>query len=173
MNNGNQTKRCWTPLLLLVGLAVSAASPALAAEPTSVFEKLKALEGKWEGQRSDGEPAKATYQVFSQGSAVVENLTAAADENMVTVYHMDHNDLRLTHYCSAGNQPRLKANSISPDERVVSFEFVDATNLAATSEGHIHSLEITFIGEDRIQQKWTWRANGQEDHSVIQLSRVQ
>jgi hypothetical protein len=49
---------------------------------------------------------------------------------MVTVYHQDGQDLRMTHYCSAKNQPRMKASSVSPDGNVVSFEFVDATNLA-------------------------------------------
>jgi hypothetical protein len=124
-------KKYMTALVLLAGLGVLVASPAAVAEPESVFEKFRALAGEWEGQRTGGGSVKVSYQVLSGGSAVVEILTELAEEvTMVTVYHMDGNDLRMTHYCSAQNQPRMKASSVSRNARVVSFEFVDVTNLA-------------------------------------------
>lgn len=167
-----KTKRYGTVLLSLALVSFSLARPAGGAEPRAVFEKLKTLAGKWKGTNADGQAGQVTYQVLSGGSAVVEILAPEGEETMITVYHMDGNDLRLTHYCSAQNQPRLKATSVSPEGRVVSFAFVDATNLPSTSAGHIHNLEITFIDNDRIQQKWTWLAQGRETHNVIQLTRV-
>ncbi len=166
-------KKYMTALVLVVGLGLLAASPAAMAEPGSVFEKFKALAGEWEGQRFGGGSVKVSYQVLSGGSAVVETLTELAEEvTMVTVYHMDDNDLRMTHYCSAQNQPRMKASSVSPDARVVSFEFVDATNLAQPTDGHMHNLEITFTDDDHIMHKWTWLENGRKRESVFHLTRV-
>jgi hypothetical protein len=167
-------KKYMTALVLVVGLGLLVASPAAVAESGSVFEKFKALAGEWEGQRSDGEMVKVSYQVLSGGSAVVETLTELAEEvTMVTVYHMDGDDVRMTHYCSAQNQPRMKASSVSPGARVVSFEFVDVTNLAKPTDGHMHNLEITFTDDDRITYKWTWRENGRKRESVFHLTRVQ
>jgi hypothetical protein len=143
------------------------------AEPGSVFEKFKALAGEWEGQRSDGETVKVSYQVHSGGSAVVETLTELAEEvTMVTVYHMDGNDVRMTHYCSAQNQPRMKAAAVSPGARVVSFEFVDVTNLARPTDGHMQNLEITFVDRNHITQKWTWLDNGRTTDNIFTLARV-
>lgn len=166
-------KKYMTALVLVVGLGVLVASPAVVAEPGSVFEKFKALAGEWEGQRSGGGSVKVSYQVLSGDSAVVEILTELAEEvTMVTVYHMDGNDLRITHYCAAKNQPRMKAAAVSPDARVVSFEFVDATNLAQPTDGHMHNFEITFKDRNHIAQKWTWLENGRTTDNHFTLTRV-
>ncbi len=91
---------------------------------------------------------------------------------MVTVYHMDGNDVRMTHYCSAQNQPRMKASSVSPEARVVSFEFIDVTNLAQPTDGHMQNLEITFTDDDRIMHKWMWLENGRTTDNTFTLARV-
>ena len=46
--------------VLVVGLGVLAASPAVVAESGSVFEKFKVLAGEWEGQRSGGGSVKVS-----------------------------------------------------------------------------------------------------------------
>ena len=166
-------KKYMTALVLVVGLGLLVASPAAVAEPGSVFEKFKALAGEWEGQRGDGQAVKVSYQVLSGDSAVVETLTELAEEvTMVTVYHMDGNDVRMTHYCSAQNQPRMKASSVSRNARVVSFEFIDVTNLAQPTDGHMQNLEITFKDRNHITQKWTWLENGRTTDSTFTLARV-
>ncbi|MFQ5790865.1 MAG: hypothetical protein ACE5JI_10365 [Acidobacteriota bacterium] len=164
-------KRSMTALVLLAGLGVLVASPAT-AEPGSVFEKFKALAGEWEGQRSAGGWVKVSYQVHSRGSAVVETITPPDEPTMVTVYHMDGDDLRMTHYCSAQNQPRMKASSVSRNARAVSFEFVDVTNLARPTDGRMQNLEITFKDRDHITQKWTWLENGRRTDNLFTLTRV-
>ncbi len=165
-------KRSMTVLVLLVGLASLVASPAAVAEPGSVFEKFKALAGEWEGQRSGGGSVKVSYQVHSGGSAVVETITPPDEPTMVTVYHMDGDDVRMTHYCSAQNQPRMKASSVSPEAQVVSFEFVDVTNLAQPTDGHLQNLEIIFKDRNHIAQKWTWRENGRTTDNTFTLTRM-
>ena len=165
-------KGSMTVLVLLVGLASLVASPAAVVEPGSVFEKFKALAGEWEGQRSGGGWVKVSYQVHSGDSAVVETITSPDEPSMVTVYHMDGNDVRMTHYCSAQNQPRMKASSVSRDAQVVSFEFIDVTNLARPTDGHMQNLEITFKDRNGITQKWTWLENGRTTDTTFTLTRV-
>ena len=41
------------------------------------------------------------------GSAVTETLFPGTAHEMMSVYHMDGDDLVLTHYCAGGNQPRM------------------------------------------------------------------
>ena len=91
---------------------------------------------------------------------------------MVTVYHMDGNDVRMTHYCSAQNQPRMKASSVSRNARVVFFEFVDVTNLARPTDGHMQNLEITFKDRNHITHKWTWLENGRTTDNIFTLARA-
>ncbi len=35
-------------------------------------------------------------------------------ENMITMFHMDGDRLLMTHYCGAGNQPRMKLVASNP-----------------------------------------------------------
>ena len=159
-----------TVLVCLFGAAVWTADAA-PAKAASAFESIKALEGEWKGQRDDGGKVEVSYQVFSGGSAVVEILAPVGEPSMVTVYHMDGDDLRMTHYCAAKNQPRMKAISVSPDGKRVSFEFIDATNLGPT-DGHMNNLELDLSDSDHIRHKWTWLENGQKRDSVFELERV-
>ena len=46
------------------------------------------------------------YGVTAAGTAVMEALFPETDHEMLTVYHLEGNDLVLTHYCAMGNQPR-------------------------------------------------------------------
>lgn len=165
-------KRYIAVISLLMVVAFGAASPAVTAEPGSAFDKLKALAGEWEGQRTDGQPVKVTYQVLSGGHTVVETLDSGEEPTMLTVYHMDNKDIRMTHYCSAGNQPRLKASLVSPDDRVISFEFVDGTNLQNSTHGYINSLQITFLDKDRITHEWGGVENGRQSVNAFTLARA-
>ena len=153
----------------LLGLA-SSAPMGLAAPNDAAFERIMSLEGHWEGKRSDGKHVKVSYQIHSNGSAVLETISPPDEPTMLTVYHMDGQDLMMTHYCAAQNQPRMKAKSAS--EKVVSFEFVDATNLAHSTDGHMHQLELTFIDNNHFLQKWTWMEKGETKDTTFDLARV-
>jgi len=92
--------------LLLVRGSVLAQVPANAG-----FEKLKTLIGQWEATTPSGTHGTVKYELVSDGSAILERI--GGDEHaamdMVTVYHPDGARLVMTHYCSAGNQPRMWA----------------------------------------------------------------
>ena len=97
-------------LLLLLALV----SPA-AAEDDPVLDRLGSLAGTWDGEftwsgaRSGGGELDVEYYLTGGGSAVVENHVGPGGAYMTSVYHRDGDDLRLTHYCAAKNQPRMKA----------------------------------------------------------------
>ena len=62
-------------------------------------------------------------------------------ENMITMFHMDGDRLLMTHYCGAGNQPRMKV--IASDAKSVSFEFFDGTNIGP-GDGHMQHVTFTY-----------------------------
>lgn len=79
---------------------------------------------------------------------------------METVYHLDGSRLLLTHYCMAGNQPRLEAKSFNPDKGELQFRFLDATNLATPNAGHMHDVLIRFVDNNHFETEWQFYENG-------------
>ncbi len=73
---------------------------------------------------------------------------------MVSVYHLDGQDLRMTHYCAAGNQPRLKLDRAKSGPDHLVFLFDGGTNLDPKKDGHIHNLDITFHEDGRVTSDW-------------------
>src|ERR1700742_4745659 len=88
-----------------LGLAgtVAQASDKGDTNAAAAFAQLKTLAGTWEAATKQGK-ATTTYEVISNGSALVEHLDMPNEGAMVTVYHLDGDRLVLTHYCTAGNQ---------------------------------------------------------------------
>lgn len=150
------------PLLLLVSSLALAGNNSAAA-----LEKFKALEGSWTTTDKDGHIRTATYEVVAQGSAVLETFQMSNDESktMVTLYHLNGDELMLTHYCMAKNQPRMKASSISDDLKEIQFDFMDATNLPSPEAGHMYKAQFRFVDPDTLWTEWTFRKDGQDAFS--------
>jgi len=89
---------------------------------------------------------------------------------MVTVYHPDGDSIMMTHYCAAGNQPRMRAQGSQGN--TIAFQFVDAANLKGATDGHMQRLVIKFVDKDHVTEEWTWKADGKETSSVFHLQRV-
>ncbi len=122
----------------------------------SGLETLKGLVGTWVQVGADGEPSEkviSTYRLTAAGSAVVEVLFPGVEHEMVTVYYQDGDDLMLTHYCSAKNQPRMKRVA-GDDPNVLVFEFVDATNMQSPDDHHMRGSTIKVLGLDHIEIEW-------------------
>jgi hypothetical protein len=88
---------------------------------------------------------------------------------MVTMYHRDGAGLVATHYCSMGNQPRMRA--ADGDAKTIRFRFADITNLAKPDGGHIKDLTVTFQDADHMTQEWTSVENGKEQVEVFHWTR--
>ena len=149
---------------------VSTGESAPAAKP---LDALKSLVGRWEATKPvEGMPAAAIeFKLSSNGSTVVETMFPGQPHEMINTYVMDGDDLLLTHYCAAGNQPRMKL--ASNDGKTMKFKFVDATNLKSTEAPHMGALELTIVNENLINEKWTSFENGQATtHAEFELKRV-
>src|SRR5215510_3822996 len=123
------------------------------------FEKLKSLTGSWEGKMSNGQAVRESYRVTAHGSAVMSEIEG--EHNMVTMFHLDGDRLLMTHYCDAGNQPRMKAVPIA-DGNSVAFDFLDATNLASPDSGHMHRAMFTLVDSKHFSEEWVWKKDGKE-----------
>ncbi len=92
-------------------------------------------------------------------------------EDMISMFHLDGPDkLLLTHYCSAGNQPRMQA-SVSPDGKTLTFHYVDATNLDGPDAGHMQTMVLTLLDDNHHTEEWTFVNHGKEMKEVFDLRR--
>ena len=167
-------------VVVIAALGASGLSAAQASDKSgeAAFARLRTLAGEWEGTfawtgaRKDRGAMNASYYVTGNNSAVVENLTMGGVPTMTSVYHLDGDDLRMTHYCAARNQPRLKATQIDSAKGIVNFSFVDATNLSSPDAPHVHGLEFRFLDADHITLTFLFQSGSREGRELITLTRV-
>jgi hypothetical protein len=152
--------------ILILAFFLFGVSSSVVAVGGSDFDRLKALEGQWDATTPEVK-TRITYQLISNGTALVETI---ANENMVSVYHQDGNAILMTHYCGAGNQPRMRAQASPGDD--ITFVYVDAANLKSSADGHMFRLVIKFKDVDHVSEEWTWKQAGKETTSLFQLQRV-
>jgi hypothetical protein len=153
-------------ITLLLVLATSAAFAASAAQKS--FEELKSLDGSWEGKASNGQPVQVAYRVTSNGSALMSEIKGKDD--MISMFNLDGERLLMTHYCSAGNQPRMVA-STSPDGKTITFDFLDATNLASPEAGHMTRMVLSMPDANHHTEEWVYTDHGKEMKEVFDLWR--
>ncbi len=137
------------------------------------FDTLKSLTGSWQGKNSQGEPVQVSYRVTANGSALMSEITGQIqghEHDMVTMIHMDGGRLLLTHYCATGNQPRMQA-SASPDGKTITFDFLDATNLASPDAGHMQRVVFTLVDADHHTEEWHFVDHGKEMVERFDLER--
>ena len=151
-------------LALLAVLLLSAAAPAAAQEAPGprMFERLKTLSGEWEGTfewsggRSGSGTLRVSYYLTGGGSALVENLVMGGVPTMTTVYHLDGADLRMTHYCAARNQPRLRAVRFDEAQGSAEFTLVDVTGVGPKNPGHVEAFFVRLLEADRLNLRFTF-----------------
>jgi hypothetical protein len=150
------TRRMLTCGLFLLALAAGGRGddkPAKAAPAHPGLERLKKLAGTWVEADKDGKPTDkvvSVVKVTAGGSAVHETLFPGQPMEMLSVYHLDKDDLVMTHYCVLGNQPRMKADPKSPANQI-KWLFDGGTNLDPAKDAHMHAATVTFIDDDRIE----------------------
>src|SRR5579863_8926676 len=156
-------------MLPLAVLLVSSAGFAQSAAQKS-FEQLKSLAGSWDGT-VDGQPMHVSLRVTSMGNALMHEMKGPGPDDPITMFNLDGDRLLLTHYCDAGNQPRMVA-TISPDGKTIVFSFLEATNLLSTQMGHMQRVTFTFIDPDHHAEKWEFAmADGKQMGGVLDLKR--
>ena len=116
----------------------------------AAFARLKSMVGTWSirvedtHSEHDSTDGKVVYRLTGAGSALIETLFPDSAHEMASVYHLDGDELRMTHYCDLGNQPHLKLDraASSPDKFI--FVFDGGTNLDPGKDSHIHGLTMSF-----------------------------
>jgi hypothetical protein len=137
------------------------------------FDTIKSLAGNWEGKDSQGGAVEVSNRVTAGGSAVMSEIKTnmhGKSEDMISMINMDGDRLLLTHYCSAGNQPRMQA-ALSPDGKSITFSFIDATNLASADAPHMKSVTFNFIDENHHTEEWHFAMQGKEMVQRFDLQR--
>lgn len=152
--------------VLVVALAATAALAQSDAQKS--FTQLKSLAGSWEGKSSDGKPLLVSFRETAGGSALMSEIQG--DHGMISMINMDGpNKLLMTHYCAAGNEPRMQA-SVSPDGKTITFTFFDGTNIAPGA-GHMQSMVLTMLDDNHHAEDWTFVDHGKEMKEFFDLHR--
>jgi hypothetical protein len=133
------------------------------------YDQLKALEGNWTGTNSEGKSLNITFRMTGGGTLMSE-IHAHGPQNMITMFYMDNDRLLMTHYCGAGNQPRMKA-SASADGKTVTFDFIDATNLPSLEDGHMQRLVISMPDTNHHLEEWIFVDHGKETKEIFDVHR--
>ena len=165
---------CTLLAVSLLPVTALAGAPHQPITAQAAFEKLKTLAGDWHGtvgERGKGEAGTVTYRLIANGSALAETLFAGTPHEMITLYHLDRDKLVLTHYCAAGNQPKLALTRKSSPE-LLDFDFVSGTNMKSKKDEHMHALRIRFEGPNAIVAEWDGSKNGRKtDTTRVFLTR--
>jgi hypothetical protein len=153
--------------LMLFAATLAATSAIAQTDSQKAFAAIKKMPGTWEGTGRDGHPLQVTFKVVSGGSAVMSEILG--DHEMVSMFSLDGADkLLLTHYCAVGNQPRMQAN-VSPDGRIITFNFVNATNLESPGAGHMQRMVLTLLDDNHHTEDWTFIDHGKEMKEFFDL----
>lgn len=133
------------------------------------FEAIKALAGKWQGESKDEQKPQVEFKVTSGGSMVMETMFPGTDHEMINCYHLDGENVILTHYCAQGVQPRMKL--ASSDGKTMKFDFLDCTNLPSKDTPHMHDMTMTIDG-GKISESWGYFKDGKvENHVKLEMSK--
>jgi hypothetical protein len=159
-------------MLFLALIALSGAAFAQTDAQKS-FDNLKNLAGSWQGHVTTvpkmgdmGGDAlmQVTLRVTSRGNALVHEMRGAGEpddparyDHPVTMLYLDGDRLLLTHYCDAGNRPRMVART-SADGKTVEFDFLDVSG--STDKGHMQHAVFTFIDANHHTEDWTYLMPG-------------
>ncbi|HXZ33763.1 MAG TPA: hypothetical protein VEH30_15910 [Terriglobales bacterium] len=152
-------------------LVVLAATCAFAqSDAQKSFDQLKTLVGTWEGQTPDGKTVQVIFRETSGGSALLSEIMG--HEDLITMFHMDGGRLMMTHYCGAGNQPRM-VGTMSPDGKTFTFNFLDVTNVLPSQPGHMEHLTVAMLDSSHHVEEWSFQTqDGKQMRERFDLHRT-
>jgi hypothetical protein len=165
-------------LRILSVVLISLSTMAFAqSDAQKSFAKLKSLAGTWEGaatvtpqDHSVDSKLQVSFRVASSGNSLMHEMGGVGgSDDPLTVLYVDGDRLLLTHYCDAGNRPRM-VGTMSPDGKTLEFDFLDITG--STEHGHMQHAVFTFLDENHHTEDWTFILKGDKPvHAHIDLQR--
>jgi hypothetical protein len=150
------------------------------------FTTMKTFAGEWEGPVTLNPPMNGmgntklhvSMRVASRGNSIVHELQesgtpfdATKYDHPITMLYVDGDRLYLTHYCDAGNRPRMVGKA-SPDGKQVEFDFLDLSG--GNQHGHMDHAVFTAVDDNHHIEDWTYMMPGDKPmHAHMELKRVQ
>ena len=168
--------------VLFSGVLMAASAVALGqSDGQKSFDQMKTLAGAWKGKvtttptegamQMQGMVLNVSLRTTSSGNAIMHEVTAPGmKDDPITMLYIDGDRLLLTHYCDAGNRPRMVAKS-SADGKTVEFDFLDLAG--PTDHGHMDHAVFTFVDADHHTEDWTYMMPGDKPMKAhFELERV-
>ncbi len=165
--------------VLIAATAFASDAAATQSDAQKSFDKLKTLAGSWEGHVTtlpqqaeiEGKLMQVSLRATSMGNALMHEMTGAGrPDDPITMLYLDEDRLLLTHYCDAGNRPRM-TGKMSADGKTVEFDFLDVAG--STQYGHMHHAVFTVIDANHHTEDWTWMEPGDKPvHAHFDLQRT-
>jgi len=169
-------------LLSLSTVAFAQSEPQKSAVPDlsgaqKSFAQLKSLAGSWEGHITtvpqqaevEGKYALVSLRVTSMGNALMHEVRIEGRmDDPITMLYLDGDRLLLTHYCDAGNRPRM-TGKMSADGKTIEFEFKD---ISGSMEYHMHHSVFTIIDANHHTEDWTFMMKDKPIHAHFDLRRA-
>ena len=150
---------------------------AIVYDAASALEFFKSLSGDWESgsdsyQHGSNSPV-VSFKTVAAGSTVIETVLEGQPNEMSSVFHMDGDQLLLTHYCALENAPVLRFEPSGKPGRI-DFVFHGGTNFDPEVDAHFH--EGTFLVKDvnTFESTFVVYANGEaqpEGRSLLRRSQ--
>lgn len=172
-----------TLLVSVQALAGDVAIENTVFDADNAFEAMKRFEGTWvgkaivvqEGQSlEDGveSETKVTYRNIANDTSIIATYREGTPMEMVSVYHQDGNqELIHTHYCAAGNQPKMRFEK-TDQPGVIRFMFTSGTNMDVTEDGHVHNSTFRVIDENTIRtESDLWNGGKKTSTRIATLTR--
>lgn len=178
--------RFMLPAVLMSLSTIALAQSTTPTDAQKSFTQLKTLAGTWQAtatidppqhEMGDGATMQVSLRVTSRGNALVHEMgdlgrtdDPTRYDHPVTMLYMDGDRLILTHYCDAGNRPRM-AGKLSPDGKTVDFDLLDVSG--STQYGHMQHAVFTIIDANHHTEDWTYMTPGDKPvHAHLDLTRV-
>jgi hypothetical protein len=150
---------------LLFFLIQSAAAPPGSSD--AAFDAFRGLQGKWTIQSGEKTLAiEMTYEVGSKGSIVTEQFGKE-----LSVIYRDGQSLLMTHFCNAGNQPRLRLKK-SSRPGLFEFETFDITNLKNADADHVEKVIYKVTDDKRMELEIVWKKGKSEESEKYTLTKI-
>jgi hypothetical protein len=170
-------------LPIALPLVLLACSPPVSAQAQSPaqksFQQIKSLAGTWEGTLTtfpaseyQGKHLQVSLRVTSSGNAVLHEMKVPGEpDDPITMLYVNGNRLFLTHYCDAGNRPRMTAK-VSADGKTITFNLVDVSG--SKRYGYMEHVVFTAIDASHHTEDWTFlERDNHPARAHFDLHRVQ
>src|SRR5579864_1368556 len=128
------------------------------------------------GNRDHHPPVRSARQVrahyvrvTSLGNVLMHEIKLQGrPDDPITMLYLDEGRLLLTHYCDAGNRPRM-VGKMTPDGKTVEFEFLD---IAGNPQYHMHHSVFTIIDATHHSEDWTFMVGDKPVVAHFELQRA-